>query len=88
MTGLDSSSDRSIEQPGNSDIVWREGDLIVIDRSRGDRLPPFCPLSGEPASRVVHCLFHKQRVLLAGGASPVEALLDGIRHYFQDVDKL
>lgn len=80
-------NDRGESPSSEARVVWREGDELVIDRTVKTPLPDLCPFSGEPATRRIPCVFHKQKRYLAGGGLPALVILSLIEHYFSHVDK-
>lgn len=58
---------------------------VTIDRSLP--LPDICILTGEPTSKRIRCLFHWQVTTFHAGAGPIQAIVEGLRFYVQDVPK-
>jgi hypothetical protein len=61
------------------------GETVTIDRSRP--VPGICILTGERTSKHIRCLFHWKTTPFHAGIGPIEALIEGLRFYFQDVPK-
>lgn len=60
-------------------------ETVTIDRSLP--LPDICVLTGEQTSKRIRCLFHWKTTPFHAGAGPIEALVEGLRFYVQDVPK-
>ncbi len=61
------------------------GETVTIDRSLP--LPDICVLTGEQTSKRIRCLFHWKTTPFHAGVGPIEALVEGLRFYVQDVPK-
>lgn len=77
-----------IDSRDPDEFLWREGDLVVLDRTAGAPLPPICLLTGEPASHRVACLFHWRGTLASPGVTPLHSLANLVQFYFRDVAKM
>lgn len=61
------------------------GETVTIARSLP--LPDICILTGEQTSKRIRCLFHWKTTPFHAGVGPIEALVEGLRFYVQDVPK-
>jgi hypothetical protein len=69
----------------SSPHLWREGNVLVIERDRP--LPDVCWLSGEPATRRIACLFHWSPERFAPTHGELVMVAEAIRYYVADVQK-
>lgn len=77
-----------MDRPSTCSHLWREGDVVVIERDQAMDLPPYCLLTGERTEKSVVCLFHKAKTLVEGGVHPLHTLLNLLQFYIHDVDRV
>lgn len=81
----DSVSLPSIPSTLNSPYLWREGNVLVVQRDRP--LPDVCWLSATSATRRISCWFHWSPQTFAPTHGGVVMVVEALIYYFKDVSK-
>jgi hypothetical protein len=82
---MSENGDRAIPATLDSPHLWREGDVLVVERDRP--LPDICWLSATSATRRISCWFHWSAEPFVPTQGGVVMVFESLLYYFKDVSR-